>query len=34
MPTTDALSQLEKHGVAIDRSVAQVRRVAELYQQA
>ena len=33
MPTTDALSQLEKHGVPIDRSVAQFRRVAELYQQ-
>jgi hypothetical protein len=33
MPTTDALTQLEKHGVPIDRSVAQVRRVAELYQQ-
>jgi hypothetical protein len=33
LPTVDVLRLLEEHGVPVDRSVAQVRRVEELYHQ-
>jgi hypothetical protein len=33
LPTADVLQLLEKHGVPIDRSVARVRRVEDLYHQ-
>jgi hypothetical protein len=32
LPTADVLQLLEEHGVPVDRSVAQVRRVQELYR--
>jgi predicted DCC family thiol-disulfide oxidoreductase YuxK len=32
MPSGDALMLLEEHGVPVDRSVARVRRVQELYR--
>lgn len=32
LPTVDVLRLLETHGVPVDRSVAQVRRVQELYR--
>lgn len=32
LPTIDVLRLLEEHGVPVDRSVAQVRRVDELYR--
>jgi hypothetical protein len=32
MPSSEILPLLEKHGVPVNRSIAQVKRVAELYQ--
>lgn len=33
LPTADVLELLERHGVPVDRSVAQIRRVEDLYHQ-
>jgi hypothetical protein len=33
LPSEDVLRRLERHGVPVDRAVARVQRVGELYQQ-